>query len=83
LLSAQHSLDGAPLDVKKHTSSLPQLYEQKLLIKGVNPITSNDALENFLEAKSGAMPIELISGKDGTVLVSFETEPGLYFHVSQ
>lgn len=46
--------------------------------KGVRTSTTKDCLFNFLRAKSGTSPNQMIWGKQaGTVMVIFDFEPGM------
>jgi len=78
VLSRQHTVDDAKLEVKEYIPPKPRpLYDDKVLLKDVNPETSKDGLINFLEAKADAEPTEIAYGEEeGVVIVSFAKPPG-------
>jgi len=83
VLGRKHIVDGAQLEVTEHIQLAVQytrpVYDHKVLVKGINPDTTADGLENFLEAKSRVEVSHIIYGKtEGVVLVTFEKPPGLY-----
>ncbi|OWF50082.1 Poly [ADP-ribose] polymerase 14 [Mizuhopecten yessoensis] len=72
VIRRKHVLDGRTLDVKMFVPPPPvQMCEDKVLLRDVNPDTSRDALENFLELKASALPKSLIFGEE-TILVTFD-----------
>ncbi|XP_060085651.1 protein mono-ADP-ribosyltransferase PARP14-like isoform X2 [Ylistrum balloti] len=80
VLERTHKLDDAILEIKEHIPPPPPkprpMYENKVLIKGKNPNTTSDGLENFLEAKAGVTPTNYLPGEEeDTVLVTFEKPP--------
>ncbi|OWF49179.1 Poly [ADP-ribose] polymerase 14 [Mizuhopecten yessoensis] len=74
VIRKKHVLDGRTLDVKLFVPPPPvQMCEDKVLLRDVNPDTSRDALDNFLELKASALPKSLIYGEEeGTILVMFD-----------
>lgn len=80
VIEKTHKLDGAELTVKRYQPPKPiPMYPYKVLIKGLNPETTEDVISNFLEAKSGEDVIDVTYGQEeGTVLVTFEELKGFY-----
>ncbi|KAK3094887.1 hypothetical protein FSP39_007507 [Pinctada imbricata] len=79
VLSKKHKIDGAHVEVIKYEPPPPPkpvpTYNNKVFIKNINPITSRDGLENFLEAKANAIPTDVVFGiEEGIALVTFEEE---------
>ncbi|XP_033729448.1 formin-like protein 5, partial [Pecten maximus] len=80
VLDRSHTLDGASLKVTEYIPPPPPkprlMYDDKVLIKGKNPDTTKDGLENFLEAKANVTPKHYLPGEEeDTVLVTFEEPP--------
>jgi len=81
ILQRKHKVDDTELQVEKYIPPPPPkprpLYDDKVLIKGINPDTRTDVLINFLEAVSGISSCEILYGEEeGVVLVTFEEPPG-------
>nr|XP_034317327.1 protein mono-ADP-ribosyltransferase PARP14 isoform X2 [Crassostrea gigas] len=74
VLEKTHKLDGVELTVKGYQPPKPiPMYPNRVLVKGLNPETSEDGIRNYLEAKSGEDVIDITYGQEeGTVLVTFE-----------
>lgn len=68
---------------KQHQFRKPiSKYSNKVLVKGLNPETSEEGLINYLEVKSGEDVIDITYGQEeGTVLVTFEELRGLLFYL--
>lgn len=64
---------------KQHQPRKPiSKYPNKVLVKGLNPETSEEGIINYLEVKSGEEVIDIAYGQEeGTVLVTFEELRGL------
>ncbi|XP_021358914.1 uncharacterized protein LOC110453970 isoform X2 [Mizuhopecten yessoensis] len=80
VVEREHKLEGVKLEVKQYIPPPPPkprpLYPDKVLIKGKNPDTTQDGLENFLEAKANVTPTNYLLGEEeDTVLVTFEEPP--------
>ena len=71
LLRKSHKIEGATLSVQIYTP--PKCYPNKVLIKGINPQTSDDNLSNFLEArtKEDVNNIEFSNRESGKAIVTF------------
>ncbi|XP_062615772.1 N-myc-interactor-like [Saccostrea cucullata] len=79
VLQREHRVDGATLQVKLYQPPKPvPMYQDRVLIKGFNPETSEDGLINFLEAKSGEDVKDVVYGQmEGTaIIVIFEELKG-------
>ena len=75
----QHKIAGHPVEVELYVppKSRPT-YPEKLLLKNVAVSTTQDCLCMYLELVTGLEPKEVLySDENGTVLVTFEQEPGL------
>lgn len=76
-----HILDGKTLIVTLHepTRTLPY-YKNKILIKVLNPSTTQDCLFNFIESKTVFRPTTMIYHVEqaGVAMVTFENEIGIY-----
>jgi len=83
VLKRRHVIDGTQLEVKEYITPIQRpLYDDQVLLKGVNPTTTKDALLNFLEAKADAEPKDVLFGEEeGVVLISFEEPPGINFNI--
>ncbi|XP_033757736.1 protein mono-ADP-ribosyltransferase PARP14-like isoform X2 [Pecten maximus] len=82
VLDRSHTLDGASLKVTEYIPPPPPkprlMYNDKVLIKGKNPDTTKDGLENFLEAKANVTLKHYLPGEEeDTVLVTFDEPPDL------
>ncbi|XP_021358903.1 uncharacterized protein LOC110453967 isoform X2 [Mizuhopecten yessoensis] len=80
VVEREHKLEGVKLEVKQYIPPPPPkprpLYPDKVLIKGKNPDTTQDGLENFLELKANVTPTHYLPGEEeDTVLVTFEKPP--------
>lgn len=78
VLEKTHKLDGVELKVRQYQppKSIP-MYPNRVLVKGLNPETSEDGIRNYLEAKSGEDVKDVTYGQEeGTVLVTFEELKG-------
>lgn len=66
------------LTVRQYQPPKPiPMYPNRVLVKGLNPETSEDGIRNYLEAKSGEDVIDVTYGQEeGTVLVTFEELKG-------
>lgn len=79
VLQQNHTLDGVVLTVKQHQPQKPTpTYRNKVIVKGLNPETSEEGIINYLEVKSGEDVIDITFGQEeGRVLVTFEELRGL------
>ena len=77
---AQHKIAGHKVEVKLYVPPKPRpTYPEKLLFKNVADSTTRDCLCMYLERVTGLEPQEVLySDENGTVLVTFEQEPGLW-----
>lgn len=54
VLEKNHKLDGVDLTVKRYQPHNPiTMYPNRILVKDLNPETSEDGIRNYLETKSG------------------------------
>lgn len=56
----------------------PPCYDDRVLIKGLNPSTTQDCLFNFIEAKSGLIPdkLDYHAETEGVAMVTFQMGQG-------
>lgn len=54
----------------------PPCYDDRVIIKGLNPSTTQDCLFNFIEAKTGLIPekMDYHAELEGVVMVTFQME---------
>jgi hypothetical protein len=51
---------------------------KKVVVTGLNPVTTEDTLMNFLEPVSGVEPLEVVMGSNpSTAIVVFDEKPGI------
>ena len=77
--STTYKIEKADVNVRAFDPSTESLWEERrLLVTGVDPETSRDGLENFLESRGGGVvPENFMYGEDeGKVVVTFEDTPG-------
>ena len=76
----QHKIAGHPVEVELYVPPKPRpTYPGKLLFKNVADSTSRDCLSLYLQHATDLEPQEILYGdENGTVLVTFEQEPGLW-----
>ncbi|KAL3863204.1 hypothetical protein ACJMK2_004970 [Sinanodonta woodiana] len=81
VLQKSHKFNGMILDVKLYVPPPPVLmYKDKFLITGLNEKITEDCLINFLEAKGGVSPTEILYAEvddELKALVTFESPPDL------
>ncbi|XP_053389475.1 protein mono-ADP-ribosyltransferase PARP14-like, partial [Mercenaria mercenaria] len=73
-----HQVEGKELSVSLYTPPIPPpSYENKIVIKGLKPTTTQDCLFNFIEAKSGCIPetIDYHAEQEDVVMVTFSENP--------
>ncbi|KAK3606054.1 hypothetical protein CHS0354_006399, partial [Potamilus streckersoni] len=81
VLQKHHKFGGMDLDVKLYVPPQPvPMYQDKLLISGLNEKITEDCLINFLEARGGVSPVVILYAEEDDkqkALVSFESPPDL------
>lgn len=86
-LKKSHRLDGTDLYVRKHIPLEPEsTYPKQAFVSGFDMKTSEEALRNYLEARSKTDVNKFIFGDiEGTAIVEFKTQPGinLNFHLNR
>ena len=76
--SSPFKLDGAVLTV--HAYVPPPIDRRKIFLAGLKEGMSTESLEVFLEVICGMCPASVQYGETpGTVLLTFDEEPGIYF----
>ncbi|KAL3863200.1 hypothetical protein ACJMK2_004966 [Sinanodonta woodiana] len=79
VLQKSHKFDRMDLKVKLYVPPPPvPMYTDKLLITGLNEKITEDCLTNFLEARGGVSPTEILFVEDEDelkALVTFESPP--------
>lgn len=78
-LKKNHTLDKTDLNVRKHIALQPDAtYPKQAFVSGFNMKTSEEALRNYLEARSKTDVNKFIFGDiEGTAIVEFKTQPGI------
>ncbi|CAC5408902.1 unnamed protein product [Mytilus coruscus] len=78
-LKRSHRLDGTDLYVRKHIPLQPEAtYAKHAFVSGFNMKTTEEALRNFLEARSKTDVNKFIFGDiEGTAIVGFKTQPDI------
>lgn len=74
----QHMIEKKTLNVQKYDPNDPSQWEMdKVLVTGLNHVTTKDTLMNFLEPAAGVDLIELVRGvqRDAAIVV-FAEKPG-------
>lgn len=78
-LQQQHIIDKKILNVQKYDPNDPSLWEMdKALVTGLNPVTTEDTLMNFLEPAAGVELEDLVRGaQEDVAIVVFAEKPGM------
>ncbi|XP_065925390.1 protein mono-ADP-ribosyltransferase PARP14 isoform X4 [Magallana gigas] len=76
-LQQQHIIDKKILNVQKYDPNDPSLWEMdKALVTGLNPVTTEDTLMNFLEPAAGVELRDLVRGaQEDVAIVVFAEKP--------
>ncbi|XP_053407780.1 protein mono-ADP-ribosyltransferase PARP14-like isoform X2 [Mercenaria mercenaria] len=76
--TGHHKVEGKALSVSIYVPPVPPpSYENKILIKGLKPTTTQDCLFNFIEAKTGYNPetMDCHAEQEDIVMVTFTDKP--------
>ncbi|XP_053389477.1 protein mono-ADP-ribosyltransferase PARP14-like, partial [Mercenaria mercenaria] len=76
--NGHHKVEGKALSVSLYVPPVPPpSYENKILIKGLKPTTTQDCLFNFIEAKTGYNPetMDCHAEQEDIVMVTFTDNP--------